>query len=321
MNISVTGSHSPLTGRLHNALASGPVGSAIDWLAGPRVLRDEQTLRKAVEGTTVVLTGASFGLGAATARLLARAGATVIMGARTVSSLEEIAADITAAGGQAVPLVLDLTDPQSVDEFAREVLQRTNRIDFLIHNAGRSLRRSLHLSYDRPNDLTSSSGVNYLGPMRLTMKLLPRLREQRAPAHIVNVSTVGVQLPPVARWGFYVSSKAAFESWLRSVVLEASAEGVSLTTIYAGLIHTRMSAPSGWMRHTPGRSPERAALVVARAVAKKPRVLSTSYGLLATWLRPFLRTPIDIIGERFARWSGDTPAALVGARRTTGGMA
>lgn len=300
----------PTTTRAFPTVTAGRIGSVIDLLSGPRRLGDKRILRDKVGGKTVVLTGASFGLGAATAQLLAQAGATVYMGSRSIAQLEEIAREIEATGGQAIPLALDLTDPRSIDAFAQDVLSSTDRIDFLIHNAGRSLRRSLRLSYDRPSDLTSTTGVNYLGPMHLTMKLLPRLREQNAPAHIVNVSTVGVQLPPTARWGFYVSSKAAFTSWLTSAALEARQDGVTLTTIYTGLIHSRMSAPSGWMQRSPGKSPEQAALVVARAVAKRPRTLSTSYGLVSMWLQPFLRTPLQIIGEQFAKRSGDTPAAL-----------
>ncbi|MFI5499429.1 SDR family NAD(P)-dependent oxidoreductase [Nocardia asteroides] len=286
-----------------------PVARALAWLIGPRGLRSRAALREAVAGKVVVVTGASYGVGEATARLFAEAGAHVVVAARSLERLREVADDITAAGGQAFAYRLDLTDEQSIAEFAASVRYDLGEVDVLIHNAGKSLRRSVHLSYDRPKDVTATAGANYVGPMRLTLALLPGMRE-RGSGHIVNVSTVGIMFPVMPKWGFYLSSKAAFDWWMRAVGMEARADGVTLTTFYAGLMHTRMSAPSRWMRLLPGQTPEDAARVLAKAVVRKPRTMTPIYGHPSAILVPLLRWPFEIVIGRIYRRLGDTAASL-----------
>ncbi|WP_280274594.1 SDR family NAD(P)-dependent oxidoreductase [Nocardia wallacei] len=288
---------------------SHPIARAAAFLIGPRGLRDRAELRAEVAGKVVVVTGASYGLGEATARLFARAGARVVLAARSMDRLRALADEITAEGGQAFAYPLDLTSEQSVSEFAASVLFDFGEVDYLIHNAGKSLRRSIHLSYDRPKDITATAGANYVGPMRLTLALLPAMRA-RGRGHIVNVSTVGIMFPVVPKWGFYLSSKAAFDWWLRAVGMEARADGVTLTTFYAGLMHTRMSAPSRWMRMLPGQTPADAARVIARAVVRKPRTLTPIYGHPSAILVPLLRVPNELLLGFVYRFLGDTHASL-----------
>lgn len=289
--------------------AKTPVGAGISAVIGPPGLKDPERLRAEVDGKVVVITGASFGLGEATARLVAEAGGITILAARTTERLNEIAGELTARGHRAHPHGLDLADPASIREFAQWVQHEFGAPDVLVHNAGKSLRRSVALSYNRPKDLEATSGVNYLGPIRLTLALLPGMRA-RGSGHIVNVSTVGIQFPPTPKWGFYISSKAAFDTWIRSVAMETRPDGVSMTTFYAGLMHTRMSAPSGWMRFTPGQTPKQAARVVARAIVQKPRVIAPIYGRPAEILAPMLRTPLELWMEFIYRYLPDTKASL-----------
>ncbi|MEV6100231.1 SDR family NAD(P)-dependent oxidoreductase [Nocardia sp. NPDC051981] len=295
--------------RPNNALAAGPVGRAVAWLIGPRGIADPARLRREVEGKIAVVTGASHGLGAETARMLAAAGATVVLGARSVDQLRAVADEITAAGGKAVAIRLDLAEPASISAFAEDIFARFDHVDYLIHNEGKSLRRSIHLSYDRPKDLTATSTANYLGPISLTLALLPGMRA-RGSGHIVNISTVGVLFPVVPKWGFYLSSKAAFDVWMRAVGMEARPDGVTLTTIYAGLMHTRMSAPSRWMSAMPGQSPAEAARGVARALITKPRMMIPAYGYATSILTPILRVPLEIAFTAVYQRLGDTEAAL-----------
>ncbi|CRK52189.1 conserved hypothetical protein [Rhodococcus sp. RD6.2] len=294
-----------------------PVARALASLIGPRGLRRTERLRREVEGKVVVITGASFGVGEATAELFAASGARVVLAARSLDRLGDVAHRIVADGGQAYAYALDLTSEQSVTEFAEAVLHDFGEVDYLIHNAGKSLRRSIHLSYDRPKDITATSGANYVGPMRLTLALLPGMRA-RGRGHIVNVSTVGVMFPVIPKWGFYLSSKAAFDWWMRAVGMEARADGVTLTTFYAGLMHTRMSAPSRWMRLMPGQTPEDAARVIARAVVSKPRTMTPIYGHPSAIMVPLLRWPLEILVGFIYRFLGDTQVSLsrVEAART-----
>jgi NAD(P)-dependent dehydrogenase (short-subunit alcohol dehydrogenase family) len=120
-----------------------------------------------------------------------------------------------------------------------------------VSNAGKSIRRSLHLQYDRPHDFERTIDTNYLGPIRLLLVLLPGICE-RGSGHIVNISSVGVRLAPGPRWGAYLASKGALDLWLRSVAPELHAEGVDVTSVYMGLIHTRMSEPTPSLRKLPG---------------------------------------------------------------------
>ncbi|WP_084514800.1 SDR family NAD(P)-dependent oxidoreductase [Nocardia acidivorans] len=295
--------------RPSNGLAAGPIGRAAARLIGPRGIADPARLRREVDGKIAVITGASHGVGAESARLLGAAGATVVLGARSMDELEAIATEIKAAGGTAVAIRLDLADPASITDFADEILHRFGRVDYLVHNAGKSLRRSIHLSYDRPKDLTATAGANYLGPMRLTLALLPSMRARRS-GHIVNVSTVGVLFPVAPKWGFYLSSKAGFDVWMRAVGMEARPDGVTLTTIYAGLMHTRMSAPSRWMSALPGQTPAEAATVIARALIAKPRFMIPAYGYLTSAVVPLARVPLEIAFTSVYRRLGDTDAAL-----------
>ena len=305
---------------MHTPLPSGPsrivhhpIARAAAYLVGPRGLRRSDRLRREVEGKVVVITGASYGVGEATAELFAQAGARVVLAARSMDRLREVADRIVADGGEAFAYQLDLTSEQSVSEFASAVLYDFGGVDYLIHNAGKSVRRSIHLSYDRPKDVTATSGANYIGPMQLTLALLPEMRA-RGRGHIVNVSTVGIMFPVMPKWGFYLSSKAAFDWWMRAVGMEARADGVTLTTFYGGLMHTRMSAPSGWMRLLPGQTPQDAAKVLARAVVDKPRTLTPIYGHPSAILVPILRLPLDIIIGFIYRRLGDTKASLAAAR-------
>ena len=292
-----------------------PIARAAAYLIGPRGLRDIDRLRAEVAGKVVVVTGASYGLGAATAELFAQAGARVVLAARSMEQLRMVASGITERGGEAAVYPLDLTSEASIAEFAEAVLHDFGVIDYLIHNAGKSLRRSVHLSYDRPKDVNATSGANYVGPMRLTLALLPGMRA-RGTGHIVTVSTVGVMFGVVPKWGFYLSSKAAFDVWMRAVGMEARGDGVTLTTFYAGLMHTRMSAPSRWMRLLPGQTPLDAARVIARAVVDKPRTLTPVYGHPSAILAPVLRFPMEPILGFVYRRLGDTQASL--ARVTAG---
>mgnify|MGYP001090900264 CR=1 FL=1 len=238
---------------------------------GPSMERNTVRIRRAVDGKVVVITGASYGQGEATARLLAAHGATVVMAARTVDRLSEIVDEINAAGGTAHAYALDLGDPDSVELFASAVDADFGRVDVLVHNAGKSLRRSVFRSALRMQDMDVMLGVNLLGPMRLTLALLPIMKAQGG-AHIVNVATAGLQMPNAPRWGFYIASKAAFDRWIRGVAMEARPHGITVTSLYAGHIKSRMVA-TGWVSAMPGHTPAQAARVVAYAITHRPRVL------------------------------------------------
>ncbi|MFI5776423.1 SDR family NAD(P)-dependent oxidoreductase [Nocardia sp. NPDC051570] len=242
----------------------------------------DKALREAVSGRVVLVTGASHGIGKATVRKLAAAGAVVLLVARSREDLDEVAGEITAAGGTAFAYTADLSDMDATDRLGRELLDTHGHIDVVINNAGRSIRRGIDESYDRFHDFTRTIDVNYLGPVRLLLTLLPDMRERRA-GHIVNISTWGLRMPPMPRWSAYYASKSAFDVWLRTVATEIAADGVTTTSIYMPLVHTRMSAPTDFSG-MPGLTSEEAADTVCHAVVAKPVEISPWWaGPLQAW--------------------------------------
>src|SRR5262245_49099810 len=243
------------------------------WFLNPGGAPSLSRLQTAINGKTVLITGASFGIGEATARLLASAGAKVLLVARSRDQLELVATSVRSRGGTAEVHPTDLTDTDAVAALARRLLDAHGSIDVVVNNAGKSIRRSVALSYDRFHDFERTIRVNYLGPVRLLLALLPEMRRRRS-GQIINVSTFGVRMPPGPRWGAYQASKAAFDTWFRSMGIEARSDGVVTSTIYMPLVYTRMSAPTPSLRGLPGLYPEQAAGLVARAIVRKSRTIA-----------------------------------------------
>lgn len=229
--------------------------------------RDER-LREAVAGSVVMVTGASSGIGAATARALGDAGATVLLVARSEARLRAVAGEIVESGGSARVLPTDLTDALATQSLIDDVLGEHGGVDVLVSNAGRSIRRSIELSYDRFHDYERTIDINYLGPVRLVLGLLPTMRENRR-GHIVNVSSLGV-LFNAPRFSAYLGSKAAFDAFLRCVAPEVRGDGVAVTSIYMPLVRTPMIDATQVYGLLPGLTPEEAAHRVCRAIVERP---------------------------------------------------
>lgn len=257
----------------HPAISRITTSRAAQWLVNPHCQVTDQQLRAAVAGRTALVTGASYGVGEATARRLAAAGARVLLVARTRDALAATADRISAAGGTAFAYPTDLADPAQVAALTAEVQDQHGPVDVVVNNAGKSIRRSIAESYDRFHDFQRTIDVNYLGPVQLMLGLLPAMRERRR-GHLVNVSTVGARIPPGPRWAAYQSSKIAYDVFFRATASEAAADRVTATTIYLGLVRTRMSAPTAIFDHLPGMTPDQAADLVAAAVVQRPAKIS-----------------------------------------------
>jgi NAD(P)-dependent dehydrogenase (short-subunit alcohol dehydrogenase family) len=281
---------------------------AIDILANPPRVSDPDRLRAAVAGKTVLITGASYGLGEATSRKLARAEATVLLVARSQDKLEAVAKSLTADGGRAVAYPADLTDENTVAALGERITAEHGPPDIVISNAGKSIRRSLHLQYDRPHDFDRTIGINYLGPIRLLLGLLPAMRD-RGSGHIVNISSIGVRVPPGPRWGTYQASKGAFDLWLRSVAPELHTDGIDVTSVYMGLIHTRMTEPTPSLRRLPGLHPDQAADIVAKAIIERPRTVEPWWAWPAEVTSVLLRGPVDRAAQLWYRYTSDSGSA------------
>ena len=239
------------------------------------VTRDVDTVA-ALRGKTVVITGASSGIGKVTALKVAQAGGVPVLVARGKDKLEATRAAIEARGGTAHVFPCDLSDLQAIDGLASRLTSELVSIDFLVNNAGRSIRRSVKLSHDRFHDFERTMQLNYFGAVRLVMGLLPMMRAQKG-GHIVNVSSIGVQTNP-PRFSAYVASKAALDAWSNVVSSEVVGDGVSFTNIHMPLVRTPMIAPTKMYDKFPTISPAQAADLVLRALVEKPFEINTTLG-------------------------------------------
>ncbi|MFD3401706.1 SDR family NAD(P)-dependent oxidoreductase [Kribbella sp. NPDC058693] len=272
-------------------------------LTNGRTRISDERLTAAVRDKVILVTGSSYGIGEATARRLAAAGATVLLVARTEEQLQVVAGEIRAGGGSAYVYPANLADPGAVEELVRTVLAEHGRVDVLVSNAGKSIRRSVADTYQRFHDIERTNAINYLGPAKLVLELLPSMRERRS-GHIVNVSTAGVRTPPMARWSAYLASKSAFDVWLRCVAQEVRGDGVTTSTVYMGLVHTRMSEPTPLLNKMPGLTPEQAADQVCTAVAERPHNITPPFVRPADAVGNLLRVPTDRLFEQYFRRTG-----------------
>jgi NAD(P)-dependent dehydrogenase (short-subunit alcohol dehydrogenase family) len=241
----------------------------------PDLFKD-RSFEGAVNGKTVVITGASSGIGRAAAIKIAAAGGIPLLVARTQEKLDEAKAEIEAAGGTAYAYSCDLTDYEAIDRLVAQLLSDHPAIDMLVNNAGRSIRRSVALSYERFHDFERTVNLNYLSPVKLMLGLLPHMRERRF-GHIVNVSSIGVQTNP-PRFSAYVASKSALDGWTRVVSSETIGDGVSFTTIHMPLVRTPMIAPTKIYDSFPTISPDEAADLICEAIRAKPKQINTRLG-------------------------------------------
>ncbi|HLI32932.1 MAG TPA: SDR family oxidoreductase [Solirubrobacteraceae bacterium] len=258
-----------------------------------RDMRGRRTLREAIVGNHVMITGASSGIGRAAARKIAEAGGIPILVARNVERLEQVRAEIVAAGGTAYVYAADLTVPEQIDDVLARIFADHQRIDALVNNAGRSIRRSVALSYDRMHDYERTMQLNYFAAVRLILGVLPHMRERRR-GHIVNVSTIGVQASP-PRFSAYVASKAALDAFTRVVASEVLGDGVTFTTIHMPLVRTPMIEPTKIYRAFPAITPDEAAEMICEALRSHPKQIGTRLGTTAEVLYALAPKVVDRI--------------------------
>ena len=255
--------------------------------------------RGELDGRRVIITGASSGIGRATALKVAAAGGIPLLVARRQHELEEVRDEIIAAGGTASVYPADLTDEESVHKAVDAMLTEHGRIDMLVNNAGRSIRRSIKLSYDRMHDYERAMAINYFGAVRLILAVLPHMSERKF-GHIVNVSSIGVQgIAP--RFSAYAASKAALDYFSRIAATETHGDGITFTTIHMPLVRTPMIRPTKIYDAFPTKSPEQAADMVMKALLERPKHIGTPAGQLiglAYTLTPGLTDAVAYQGFR-----------------------
>ena len=267
----------------------------------------DRSLSGRVRDKVVVITGASSGIGKATALMMGQAGAKTVIVARGEEQLLETKAEIEAEGGQAFPYTCDLADLDDADRLIKQVLADHGHVDILVNNAGRSIRRSIALSYDRFHDFERCMQLNYFGALRLIMGFLP-VMEKRRSGQIINISSIGV-LSNAPRFSAYVASKAALDAFARCAASEFNDTGVSFTTINMPLVRTPMIAPTKIYESVPTITPEDAADMVKQAVIYRPQRIATRLGIFAQVLHSVAPKSSEIIMNSAFRMFPDSSAA------------
>jgi thioester reductase-like protein/NADP-dependent 3-hydroxy acid dehydrogenase YdfG len=230
-------------------------------------------------GKHVIITGASSGIGRASAVAVAERGATVFALARNAEALDDLVAEIRAGGGQAHAFTCDVTDSTSVEHTVKDILGRFGHVDYLVNNAGRSIRRSVINSTERLHDYERVMAVNYFGAVRMVLALLPHWRERRF-GHVVNVSSAGVQARN-PKYSSYLPTKAALDAFADVVATETLSDHITFTNIHMPLVRTPMIVPSRRLNPVPPISAEHAAAMVVRGLVEKPARIDTPLGTLA----------------------------------------
>ncbi|NCT97344.1 MAG: SDR family oxidoreductase [Comamonadaceae bacterium] len=270
-------------------------------------LHRDRSLRGTVAGKVVLVTGGSSGIGLAAAHTFAEAGATTIICGRDQDKLDEACKEAKAKGYQFIAYPADIADMADCDRFVQLLVQQHGGVDFLINNAGRSIRRAIEGSYDRFHDFERTMQLNYFGCLRVTMGLLPGMVQRRR-GHVVNISSIGV-LTNAPRFSAYVASKAALDAWTRCASSEFADQGITFTTINMPLVRTPMIAPTKIYNNVPTLSPEEAADMIAQACIDKPVRIATRLGVTGQVMHALVPRIAQIVMNTSFRMFPDSAAA------------
>ena len=274
----------------------------------------DHSLKGTVAGKVVLVTGGSSGIGLAAACKFAEAGAVTLICARDEDKLAEAKKEILGfaknagrADAKVETYAVDISDDATTKAFIAWITETLGGVDFLINNAGRSIRRAIEASYDRFHDFERTMQLNYFGCIRVTMGLLPGMVAKKK-GHVVNISSIGV-LTNAPRFSAYVSSKAALDAWTRCASSEYADLGITFTTINMPLVRTPMIAPTKIYNNVPTLSPEEAADMIAQACVEKPVRIATRLGVFGEVLHAFVPRVAQIVSNTTFRMFPDSAAA------------
>src|SRR5690349_3123659 len=235
-------------------------------------------------GKVVIVTGASSGIGEATAREFAKQGAKVILAARRVDKLEALAQEITAmgTGAQALVIQADLSKLEDIQGMIQKTLEKFNRIDVLVNNAGFGRLDWLE-NLDPVKDIQAQIDVNVMGVIQTTRQVLPVMIKQRLGSIINMCSMAGLVGTPT--YTIYAASKHAVHGFSEALRREVKPWGIDVSLVYPGGVVTEFSAHAGIKRKTNAKTPKFMLLTAEQVgdavvrLARRPRRM-----LIIPWL-------------------------------------
>ena len=229
-----------------------------------------------IKNKVVIVTGASSGIGEATARQFGRQGAKVVLAARRVDRLKALAAEILSSNTGAETLVVqaDLTKLEDIQNLVNETIDKFGRVDVLVNNAGFGRLDWLE-KLDPIKDIQAQFDVNVMGVIQTTRQVLPIMIKQRS-GHIINMgSMAGLVATPT--YTVYAATKHAVHGFSEALRREVKPWGIDVSMIYPGGVKTEFQSHAGINRKTGATTPKSLLLSaedVGRAVvqlARRPR--------------------------------------------------
>ena len=261
-----------------------------------------------LRGLVAVITGASGGIGSATARAFAAAGCSIVLAALDDGALERLHAEMQSLGVPVLAVPTDVTDRAQIDALVQQTMTRFGRIDVLANVAGIGSAPSLCESTDE--ELERVLAVNLLGTARMMHAVLPVMKAQRS-GSIVNVGSIAGE---VAVMGMYTASKFGVRGLTDTVRREVKAYNIHVTLVQPGFVRTQMNAAMG--DGLPG--PEIVADAIVRAVVKprRRRIVPASYHLPVFLAKSFPALTDAVFGNARIqqRLNRDARAARADAR-------
>jgi short-subunit dehydrogenase len=251
-----------------------------------------------VKGKVVIVTGASSGIGEATAREFGKEGAKVVLAARRVDKLQTLAEEINKMGTESLVVQADLSKLEDIQKLVNETLAKFNRIDVLVNNAGFGRLDWLE-NLDPIKDIQAQIDVNVMGVIQTTRQVLPVMMKQRSGSIINMCSMAGLVATPT--YTIYAASKHAVHGFSEALRREVKPWGIDVSLVYPGGVATEFGSHAGIKRKTNATTPRFMLLTaeqVAQAVVKlvrKPRrmwILPWMWGF-TVFLNRFLPGLVD----------------------------
>jgi short-subunit dehydrogenase len=230
---------------------------------------NKQKLAAGISKKTILITGASYGIGAALTNYLSYYPVTLLLLARTGEKLEELKQSLRDRPAAIKNYTVDLRNETDIEAFLLQLKNENIPIHFFINNAGKSIHRGLKNSLTRFHDTSRSVATNLTGPVKLLLGIAEPLIANKG--HIINISAVNVLLPPAVGWSAYQASKSGYDQWLRSTEPEWNAMQVKVSSIYLPLVRTRMSMVNPAKKKQPAMSKEKAVCIILRSLYTQKR--------------------------------------------------
>ncbi|KOS68257.1 epimerase [Lysinibacillus contaminans] len=242
---------------------------------------NKEKLGRTIEGKTILITGASSGIGEQVAYLLAEMNVHLILVARREGKLETIKNEIEKKVAKVSILRADLRNAEDIERLLTFIQQLPKGVDIVVSNAGISINRSIQHSLHRYHDFTRTMAINYFAPVQLLLSVIPLLEKNKG--QIINISTVNTLLLPIPHWAAYQASKTAFDTWLRSAAPELNGMGIETTTLYLPLVRTPMIAPTVAYEKIPAMCPNHVAQIICKSMYTKRKIYRPWWLIFGQW--------------------------------------